>query len=248
MCVLLLPSPACKENRDSQPCPGVPGDTGPRHHNISVAFPRCFHMSDTKNSRQSSGVSATHQPYLISRLAISAIPTLPWLLGLWEKAQKKQEIVMPPPKPAQKFQGGKITDGKLCLWKELECHCLCVLQWDRARSPKHQAFALATGWDHGLHGLLFWPRTEFFIFFWSYTGSSDHVSLDVSHAEVARTIFVYLCPLGQHNRLPLLFQSHDPTQQNIAKPSLCHYPRWCFTGSGGSETPLCLEIPLKKKK
>lgn len=31
------------------------------------------------------------------------------------------------PKPTQKFQDGKISHGKLCLWKELECHCLCVL-------------------------------------------------------------------------------------------------------------------------
>lgn len=33
---------------------------------------------------------------------------------------------MLPPKPTQKFQGGKITHGKFCLWKGLEHHCLCV--------------------------------------------------------------------------------------------------------------------------
>lgn len=112
---------------------------------------------------------------------------------------------------------------------------------------QHQAFALAADRDHGLCGLSFWPSTECFIFSWSYTGSSDHVSLDVSHAGVTRTIFINLCPLGQHKHLPLLFQSHGPTQQKTANLSPCHYPRWYFTGSGSSETPLCLEIPLKKK-
>lgn len=68
-----------------------------------------------------------------------------------------------------------------------------------------------------------------------------HKSLGTSLAGV-----INLWPLRQHNYFSLLFQSHSPTQQISVSPSPCHYPRWCFIGSGGSETPLCLEIPLKK--
>lgn len=47
------------------------------------------------------------------------------------------------PKTKLKLRGGKIIQGKLCLWKQMECHCACVLplsHWDRARSPQNHAF------------------------------------------------------------------------------------------------------------
>lgn len=58
-------------------------------------------------------------------------------------------------------------------------------------------FALATGRDHGLPGLLFWYPVQNFFFFSGH--KLDHLtmyhkSLDVSHAGVTRNIFINLCP------------------------------------------------------
>lgn len=123
MCVLLLPSPACQENRDSQPCPGVP----PWHHNISMAFPSrasTYLKQRDLNNHQEFQLLTSHTKLKVLQFQQFHNFSASWACEWWH--QKERGIIMLPPKPTQKFQGGKTTHGKLCLWKELECHCLCV--------------------------------------------------------------------------------------------------------------------------